>query len=87
MNKKELKKVKDALLNEEAYTNPKIKSITLDQLFDSMGGCAYWEGKTTRTFEMLVKHLEYQCRLLNGGIDYEELDVTLKIFKERIIMI
>jgi hypothetical protein len=87
MTKQELQKVKNALLNKEAFKNENIKKITLDQLFDTMGGCAYWEGKKYRTFEMLVKHLEYQCRFLSGGIDYAELDTNLEIYRKHIVMI
>ena len=61
--------------------------ITLDNLFDTMGGCAYWTEKKHITKEMLIKHLRYQCYYLDGSINNEALSESCEIFKTKIIMI
>jgi hypothetical protein len=87
MTNRQLQDVTEALRNHENARNQSIKDISLDDLFDTMGGCAYWNEKHYIRREMLIKHLEYQCRYLNDGIDDEELNSNLKIFKKYVVMI
>ena len=61
--------------------------VTIDQLFDTMGGCAYWEEKRHIRKDMLIKHLRYQCYNLNGRINDEQLSEECEIFRTKIIMI
>jgi len=61
--------------------------ITLNNLFDTMGGCAYWEEKKYIRKEMLIRHLRWQCFNLDGSINDEELKISCEIFRTKVIMV
>ena len=83
MTKSEIKEVvKDFLAGKGANTD-----ITFDQLYDTMGGCAYWDKKRYIRKEMLIRHLTWQCYNLDGSINDEQLKEECEIFRTKIIMI
>ncbi len=82
----EIQRLANDFLNGGA-DRPEVTRIDRNQLYDTMGGCAYWTEKHYITKEMLLRHLNYQCSLLNGGIDENELNDCLNIFKKWVIQI
>ena len=81
MTKKEIQIVVNELRNNISYPVADISPLT---------GCAlndFPKHKYIRK-ESIVMHLRWQCLFLNGGIDEEELNYNLQIFKDkRIVMI
>lgn len=61
--------------------------VTLDNLADTMGGCAYWKEKRHIRKEMLIKHLRYHCLNLDGSINDGLLGESCEIFRTKIIMV
>ena len=81
MTKSEIKEVvRDFIAGVES-------DVTIDNLFDTMGGCAYWTEKRHIRKEMLIKHLRYQCYNLDGSINDEQLKEECEIFRTKIIMV
>ena len=82
MTKSEIKEVVRDFLEDKVD-----RSTSLDDLFETMGGCAYWTEKKMIRKEMLVRHLGYQCKQFNGGIDEKELQECCEIFRTKILMV
>jgi len=70
------------------FTEGKVDyDIGIGSLFDTMGGCAYWEKKRYIRKAMLIRHLSYQCYFLNGEIDENELANCCEIFQSKVLMV
>jgi len=83
MTKKEIKEVVRLFLEDKVDR----ENISLDDLFNTMGGCAFWEEKKHIRKAMVVRFLAYQCRYLNGNVNDQELSDCCNILKRKVIMI
>ena len=81
MNKRDQKILMDELRAGKTYDG-----VDTEVLYGC--GLPEYEGNKGIAKEVLVNFLNWQCRYLNGGLDYEEMENCFAIFKhKRIIMI
>ena len=90
MRKDEIKQIVDELRQRKSYWNPENGVDSLFKMLEPLDGVGlpdFPKGKMIPK-EVIVQFLRYQCLMMNGSIDYEELEKCIEIFRlKRIIMI